>query len=166
MDLSPKLIDMLNAQMCAEMRNHLVYNTFAGALSAQNWPGFAKFMRKAADDEWGHSQKFEEFLVDRNQIPNYNADLIMTSAPQAPVLQYFTDSLMLERTNTALIIDLMKAATAEDDVQTSVWLIWAIDEQTRSERELLDAILEIQRVGPDGLLILDREYEERSSNNG
>jgi ferritin len=75
-------------------------------------------------------------------------------------IPFFQAALDLERANTASILDLL----ADSDGQSADFLYsWAIAEQTRSERELVDALLELKRVGPDGLLILDRQYGEKAA---
>ena len=158
--LSPQLADALQAQMNKERVNHAQYAAFAAELEAANWPGFAEWMRKASEDEWNHHKKFRDHLIDRNQVPVYTALPAPVSIATAEnPFPFFEAALQLEQDNTASILAL--DALAESDVQTKVWLIWAVEEQTLSERELTDSLLEMRRARGSGMLILDREYGEK-----
>ena len=146
------------AQFNKERGNQSQYYDFAQSLESANWPGFAAWMRKAAADELIHSGKFSDYLISRNQTP------ICTALDEPAHLDgndpssFFQAALDLERANTASILGLL----ADSDGQSSDFLYsWAIREQTDSERELVDALLELKRVGPDGLLILDERYGEK-----
>lgn len=147
-------------QMNKERGNHAQYYDFAQSLEASNWQGFAAWMRQAAADELTHSGKFADYLIARNQTP------VCTALPEPQHLDgnnpvpFFSAALDLERANTASILALLDAS----DGQSADFLYsWAVGEQTKSERELIDALLELQRVGPDGLLILDREFSEKAA---
>ena len=155
------IFDDLQAQMNKERGNAAQYDAFAAALSAANWPGFSAWMQHAADDERTHYGKFRDCLIDRNQTPV----LTGLAAPQIldgndPIL-FFEAALALEKANTQSILALDDASEEDNEGQTEVALIWAIEEQTRSERELIDALLELKRVDATGLLFLDREYGEK-----
>lgn len=153
--------DALNDQFNKERMNEQVYAAFAAALEASNWPGFAAYMLDQSAQERGHSKKFRDYLIDRNQMPvlkELAAPLLMDGSDPRP---FFQAALDLERENTTSIKALEELAEALDDDQTELWLIWAIDEQTASEREFVDSILELNRVDNTGLLMLDREYGEK-----
>lgn len=160
-------IELLQAQFNKERMNAQVYQAFANALESENWPGFAAWMRKASADELIHAGKFADYLIARNEIPTSTALEAPPSMDGNNPVPFFQASLELEKANTASILAIEDQSDEEDDEQTDVFLYsWAIEEQTRSERELVDAILELKRVGPDGLLILDREYGERAAGGG
>jgi ferritin len=73
-------------------------------------------------------------------------------------LPLFQAAYSLEQNNTVLINKLAEMAEVEDDEQTESWIIWAIEEQTRSIKDLYDRVLEMSRQDSAGLLMLDREY--------
>lgn len=157
------IFDALQAQYNKERMNEQVYASFASALEAANWPGFAAWFADQSAQERGHSQKFRDFLIDRNQVPQLTAlDAPLTFDGNAP-LQFFQAALDLEKQNTRSILDLEELAESLDDGQTEDWIIWAIQEQTESERALVDALLELGRVDATGMLMLDREYGEKVS---
>ena len=153
--------DALQAQYNKERMNEQVYASFAAALESANWPGFAAWMLDQSAQEREHSKKFRDYLIDRNQTPALTALDVPLSFDGNEPRQFFTSALALERENTASIKALEELAEALDDDQTEMFLIWAIQEQTASERELVDAILELNRVDNTGLLLLDREYQEK-----
>jgi ferritin len=154
------IFDTLQAQMNKERQNAAQYDAFAAVLSAANWPGFAAWMQHAADDERVHYGKFRDYLIDRNQTPALTALEQPANKNGAQPIPLFEAALALEQENTASILAIDAEAETVDDCQTETWLIWAIEEQTRSERELTDALLELRRVDATGLLMLDREYGE------
>jgi ferritin len=153
--------DALQKQMNQERFNAAQYDAFAAALSASNWPGFSAYFEKQAEQERGHFGKFRDYLIDRNQIPALDAIKAPMPIDGGQPLPFFQSALNLERENTALILAAEELAESLDDGQTEDWIIWAVNEQTDSERELVDAILEIGRMDNTGLLILDREYASK-----
>jgi ferritin len=157
--ITPQLIDSLQSQMNKERMNNAQYSAFAAALDAANWPGYSHFMQKASEDEATHAKKFQDFLIDRNQVPIYSALSAPIPLAGDNPIPFFESALLLEQENTISILAI--DAIAESDPQTEVWLIWAIEEQTNSERELTDCLLELRRCKGSGLLILDREYLEK-----
>ena len=160
-------MDLLQEQFNKERMNAQVYESFANCLESYNWPGFAAWMRKAAADELTHADKFAGYLIDRNQTPRSTALYAPPEMTGENPIPFFQAALLLEQENTKSILAIEDQSDAEDDEQTDVFLYsWAIAEQTSSERELVDALLELHRVGPDGLIILDREYGERAGGNG
>jgi len=155
------IFDTLQAQMNKERMNAAQYAAFAACLDAANWPGFAAWMRKASADELVHASKFEAYLIDRNQTPVYEALDKPNALDGAQPVSFFQAALILEQMNTASILAIDAEAEAVDDCQTEVFLIDWIAEQTRSEREITDALLELRRVDATGLLMLDREYASK-----
>jgi ferritin len=154
-------IEALNNQFNKERENHATYRAMADALDASNWPGSSAWMRHASDDEQTHAEKLASYIVDRNAQPIY-ADLAAPAIPKGDdLLACFTSALSLEQANTRSIIDLYNQAVMEGDIQTSNWLIWAIDEQTRSEREITDILLQLRRAdGNAALLLIDTQLGE------
>jgi ferritin len=153
--------DALQEQYNKERMNEQVYASFAAVLEAANWPGFSAWFADQSSQERDHSKKFRDYLIDRNQVPMLTALDAPRSFDGNDPRPLFQAALNLERENTASILALEELAESLDDGQTEDWIIWAVNEQTASERELVDAILEINRVDNTGLLILDREYGEK-----
>ena len=159
--------NLVQNQMNRERANNAAYAAFAAALEDENWPGFAAWMAKAAADEWSHYLKFRDYLIDRLQKPVLAALEAPPNMDASNPVPLFRAALELERENTKSIVALNAMSEAgEDDIEDALfetWLIWGLDEQRNSERELTDAVLELSRVenDPAGLLALDREYQEK-----
>lgn len=150
--------EKLNEQMNKERQNSAQYAAFAAALEAAGWHGFAAWMERASGEEAEHYKRFRDHLIDLNYIPMLSALEAPVNAGNAP-LALFEAALQLERDNTASIIALEEVADTEDDEQTESMLYnWAIPEQTKSVRDLVDRVMELSRVGADGLIILDERY--------
>lgn len=158
MEIDSSLAQMFQEQLSREYYNAAAYNELAGVLESAAWDGFAKWMRKAASEELEHYKKFNDFLVDRNVIP------VLSSVPQAPSgsgdpYMAFQIAMSLEKENTAKIIALDEACENVGDCDAEYWLIWALEEQRKAERELTDILLWLSRAGTDNaaLLILDEK---------
>jgi ferritin len=151
----------LNTQTNKERQNAAQYDCFADAFELAQYPGFAKFMRHAAEEEREHYQKFAGYMIDRGWEVTHTA----LDAPQSlrgdKPLPIFQAALTLEIENTNSINALYKKCDGEDDTQTCDFLYkWAISEQTSSVRDLTDRVTELARQDAAWLLLLDREYGE------
>lgn len=153
------ILEELNKQMNKERANAAQYAAFATALEAENWSGFAAWMENASNEEMEHYHKFRDHLIALNVRPVLSmleAPALMDGGNPLPLFQA---ALQLERDNTDAIIALEKMANEEGDCQTESLLYnWAIPEQTKSVRDLVDRVLEMSRQDAAGLFILDREY--------
>jgi ferritin heavy chain len=152
------ILDELNTQMNNERMNAAQYDSLSAALENSAWSGFAKWMREAANDERMHYQKFEAYLIARGYAPQHTALPVPMNMDGDQPLPLFQAAYSLEQNNTVLINKLAEMAEVEDDEQTESWIIWAIEEQTRSIKDLYDRVLEMSRQDSAGLLMLDREY--------
>lgn len=146
----------LQEQLNRERTNHATYRQMAETLDNMYWPGSSAWMRKASDEEQEHADKFAAYMIDRNIQPQYSA----LSAPVTPNTEhlpaYYQTALNLERDNTESIKALYYLAEQAEDPQTCTFLIWAIDEQTAAERELVDIITMLNRLDTTGWLIFDK----------
>lgn len=141
--LDPVVLNTLQQQVARERQNEAVYMTLANAFEVLNLDGFAKFMHDAADEEAEHARKFTAYIIDRNAAP-VTLPLSAYAAPQADMLTagavYMQAALDLEISNTNQIKILYDLAEEIHDTQTCVWLIWAIEEQTKAEREFTQLV--------------------------
>jgi len=158
--LSPEMLNALQTQLTLERTNAAIYDSLSACLDAVNWPGSAAFMKKSAKDERTHADKFAGFIVDRNETPVYSDLPICPMIQDDDLVLYFQAALGREQLTTQAINDLFDKACELDDPQTCIFLHWFILEQTASERELTDCLLELKRSTNDGRLILDERYGE------
>jgi ferritin len=112
-------------------------------------------MRNASDEEGQHADKFAAYLIDRNQVPRSDALPAPLVISGEDMLPYFESALLIETTNTEQIKELHYAAEQAEDMQTCVFLIPVIEEQTKSERELIDICLMLRRLNNNGRVIYD-----------
>lgn len=149
----------LNDQMNRERFNHATYRAMSDALAFVNWDGSSKYMDRQAADEQEHARKFASYMIDRNWTVTHDT----LSAPVIPsgddLTAYFVAAIQLENATTEAINTLYFQAEAEEDPQTCQFLLWFLEEQTKSFRELNDIIKELSRVDRTGWLILDEKYK-------
>ncbi len=163
--LDPVVLNTLQQQIARERQNETAYLTLANALEVLNLDGFAKFMHDAASEEAEHARKFTAYVIDRNAAP-ITLPLQAATAPLADMLTagavYFQAALDLEIANTTAIKVLYDMAEEVHDSQTCVWLIWAIEEQTKAERELtqLTARATFAQGCAAAILAMDHELGE------
>lgn len=165
--MDTKLVKQLNAQLTYERFSADVYYSLAAQLDFLNLTGFAHYMKKRADEERVHADKFVEYLADRDVLPvidkldKPSVDLedsdSMTAGERA-----FDAALAHEKTVTTRIWELYKMATELGDFATVVFLHWFITEQVEEEHTL-DVILtkfELARDDGSAILLLNEELGE------
>lgn len=151
--------DTLQEQFNHERYNAAVYRSLAFGLEVVNWPGAAKWMRAASDEEQAHADKFAEYLIARNVTPV----LSVLPSPERvlgdDMVAYFSAALELEKANTEKIVQLKMISEQNEDPQTCVFLIWALEEQTQAEREINDILVTLRRLDNNGRQVFDHELE-------
>lgn len=149
----------LQAQFNQERYNSQAYRYLGDCMENIAWDGFAHFMRKSADDEQMHSQKFATYLIARNVKPIYNA--IDAVALSGNVRDAFKQIYDLEVLTTQKINDIYNLADDAGEAQTCNFLQFFLEEQTESVKQTYDMLQEIDRADDDAaLLLLDERYGE------
>ena len=162
MSLDAVVRDSLIKQINIERYNEAVYYALANRLEYLNLTGGAAYFRKRGNEEAEHAQKFTAYLIDRNEYPLIYP-LEAATAPDADMLTALAAcaaaALNREKINTEYIKTIYAQAEESDDPQTCVWLIWALDEQTRAERELTELVARatFAQGCPAAILALDHE---------
>lgn len=151
------LLDALQEQFNRERGNREAYRLFSVNLDSVNWPGFSKWMLNASNEEAEHADKFSTHIIDRNEVPRFDALEAPRVVSGADPLSYFNAALQLEKVNTEAINELYEQAEELEDPQLCVFLNWAVEEQTKSERELMDIILMLQRLDNNGRVVMDAQ---------
>ena len=155
--MNEDVLKALQDQFNKERGNREAYRCMAETLESLNWEGAAKWMRKASNEEGEHADKFAGHIVDRNEVPRFDALGAPKSVGGDDLLSYFGVALTLEQDNTKSILALDELAGKKGDGQLKVFLIWAKEEQTRSERELFDIILMLSRLDNTGRMVFTDE---------
>jgi len=162
--ISQSLTDALNDQLKHELYSSYLYLAMSAYADSENLPGFAHWLRLQADEEQGHAMKFYGYILDRD------GRVALQSLPQPPrdfgsPVDLFEQVLAHEQEITSLIEQLYRAAAAEQDHATQIFLEWFISEQVEEEKTA-SGLLETLRMAGDNnvaLLMLDRELGARQA---
>ena len=148
---------LLQNQLTLERTNSAVYRSMADELENMGWGGSAKFMRKSSDDETSHADKVASFLVDRNITPIYDSiskiELVNGTLPD-----YFKNAYAAEQKTTASVMSLYKQAQDENEFLVTQFLMWMLEEQRLSEREVWD-IIQMLEASDEWRLIDEKFYD-------
>ena len=161
--LSKKMQDLMNAQIQSEFYSAQLYLSMSAYSEAENYKGFAHWLKLQYKEETSHGMKFLGYILERGG----EVDLRAIEAPPAKfgsMLKLFEEVLAHEQKVTALINKLMDLAIAESDHATISFLKWFVDEQVEEEANVDAVIQDLKRIGgaPQGLFILDRELAGRT----
>lgn len=157
-NLHTALVDQYNA----ERYNSAVYASLQAAFEEVNWHGFAAWCGKASAEEMEHARKFFDYLAQRQALvtvgelpkpPEFNGEDISAN---------FTAALELEMSNTAKITSLVRLALDMNDFMTFSATEWAVDEQAKSEAEIVQILSDLAHGDCDAAkIIIDRELGGR-----
>jgi ferritin len=153
-----ELQSLLQNQLTLERTNAAAYDALDFSLRFVNWPGSAHYMHESAEEERTHAKRFAKYLIDRNVFPQFDALPVSAMVSGDNLLAYFKAALDRERLTTAAINALHEKADELGDPQTCTFLIWFVDEQTKSEADLQDIIKELSRTDVNNQAVLDRKY--------
>jgi ferritin len=161
--LSKKMKEALNKQINAELFSSYLYFSMAAYFYAENFPGFANWMRIQEHEERIHATKFYDYIVARNGRVN----LLPIEGPQVEwesPLAAFEDSYKHEQKVTGLIHKLTDLALSEGDHATHSFLKWFVDEQVEEEANVDAVVQDLRRAGDSQqlLFMLDRELGART----
>lgn len=143
MALDAVVRDSLMKQVNIERFNEAVYLALSWKLAALNLNGAANFFKHQAHDEAHHARKFANYLIDRGETPIVTALPVFDVSPvdmNTAIASFAALGLQREQINTEYIKTICAQAQEAEDSQTETWLIWAIDEQTQSEREFTELL--------------------------
>jgi ferritin len=160
--LDPNVLTALQAQLTKERQNAAIYDALSASLAAVNWPGSSAFMDRSAKEEREHAHKIREYIIDRSALPIYTPLAECPALDTDDLLEYFNAALETEQGTTTAINALYLLAVQNNDPQTAIMLHWFVAEQTASERELVDYIMELQRYNgdADGYKMFDNSLME------
>lgn len=162
MEMSKTLEKSFNDQITLEFEASVVYRQLAIEIDMLDLPGMATWLRRQADEEIVHANKFIDHLLDRGNHPLIGA----VKAPKvkvASVLDAFEAALAHEQRVSESIRGLYRAATKGGDIDSIPLLNWFVEEQVEevaSVSEIVGRVKMIKDDGP-GLLRLDAELGAR-----
>lgn len=158
--MNQQLIQAWNEQLTLERQNAAIYDALAAALDVVNWPGSSAWMKKSADEERQHADKFAAYIVDRFGIPVYSA-LDGCNVPTGDnLVDYFTAALQREQLTTEAIKTLHFMAEEAEEPDACRFLLWFLEEQTKSVREISDLLLLLGRMDKSMQFVFDNELKK------
>ena len=160
--ISEKIQKAINDQINAEFYSSYLYLSMAAYFEAENYKGFAAWMRMQAEEEKMHAYKLYDFINDRG-------GRVLLAAIDAPPTEFksvqdvFEKTLAHEREVTARIHKINALALDVKDYATTAHLQWFITEQVEEEATAEDILNQIKMVdGKAGsLFYIDRHMAKR-----
>jgi ferritin len=163
--INKKVEETINNQINAEQYSAYLYLSMMAYFQNKGLKGFAHWMEVQAAEEFAHSRKFYQYLLDRG-------GRVLLKPIAGPPTDWkspedvFEEVYKHEQKVTGLINDLVNLAIAEKDHATNNMLQWFVAEQVEEEASALEILDELKLIGNDGngLLMKDRELSQRVLN--
>ncbi len=155
--ISEKLQKAINEQINKEFYSSYLYLAMAAHFDAGALPGFAKWMKVQAAEEWGHGMKFYEYLYEVGGKVELGA-IPLPPAKFGTPKEIFETVLEHEKSVTASINAIYDLAKKENDPKTELMLHWFINEQVEEEKNDRDIIDQLTMAGNNsfGIMFLDQ----------
>lgn len=151
--MNERVLSALNDQVRMEMMAFYTYLSMSAWLEANDWPGFAQWMRGHSDEEQMHAMKIFDYINERG------GSVTLQALEQPPVefdsvRQIFEEALAHERKVTAAINAIYSLASEEGDRATQLLMDWYVNEQVEEEKVVEDALILVKRAGDDPFQLL------------
>jgi len=156
----------MNDQLQVELQSAYVYLGMAAHCESVSLGGFAQWLHKQAEEEYGHAMRFYTFINDRQgKVELKSLDAAPSDYPSA--LAVFEKALEYERGVTAAIDKLYELVHDEKDFASQAWLDWFATEQVEEEKTVGTIVDQLKMIGDRGeaLFILDKEMANRTQTN-
>lgn len=160
--ISNKMEKALNEQLNAELFSSYLYLSMAAHFEATNWRGFANWMKKQSEEEYGHAMKFFEFINEVGKkvtLDKIEKPKLEWNSP----LEAFEEALKHEEYITKRINDLVNLAVEEKDHATNNFLQWFVKEQVEEVSTVQKIVETMKLIGEHtaSLFMLDHELGKR-----
>jgi len=160
--ISNKMEKALNEQLNAELFSSYLYLSMAAHFEANNWRGFANWMKKQSEEEYGHAMKFFEFINEVGKkvtLDKIEKPKLEWNSP----LEAFEEALKHEEYITKRINDLVNLAVEEKDHATNNFLQWFVKEQVEEVSTVQKIVETMKLIGEHtaSLFMLDHELGKR-----
>ncbi len=161
--MNEAVLDALNDQIRMELSSGYVYLSMAAQFEADNYEGFAQWMRLQASEELAHAMRLFDYV-------NQRGGRVLLQAVGKPPSDFgrprdaFEKALEHEQAVTASIHRLYALAQQHSDLATMRALDWFVTEQVEEEESAQRAVDLLTRAGDNdaALLMLDRQFGQRS----
>lgn len=164
MVINDKVTAAINKQINAELYSSYLYLSMAAYFAANNWMGFAAWLKIQSTEEYGHAMKFYSYLIERGG----KVALEEIKAPKTEwkgALDAFEEVYSHELKVTELINGLFKLARDEKDTATEMMLQWFVNEQVEEEANSLAIVDSLKKIkdSTNGLFMLDHHMGKRKA---
>lgn len=162
--MNERVRQLVNEQIAHEFHAAYVYLSMAAHFEAQNYEGFARWMRLQAKEETGHAMRLFDYLVERGERIELGA-IAQPGVDYGTPLEAFRTALEHERKVTGQINAIYEAAVDAKDYPTQVMLQWFIQEQVEEEDVTGTAVERLEMAGDNkaALLFLDGKFGARAA---
>jgi ferritin len=164
--MNDKVRTLVNDQIAHEFHAAYTYLAIAAHFEAQNYDGFAKWMRMQAKEETGHAMRLFDYLAERGEQIELNA-IPQPKQDYGTPLDAFRTALAHEQKVTGQINAMYEAAVEAKDYPTQVMLQWFIEEQVEEENVTGTAVEQLEMAGDNkaALLFLDGRFGARTADH-
>lgn len=162
MKMNKELAQAFDDQITLEFEASLVYRQLAIELDDMDLPGMASWLRRQADEEIVHANRFIDHAADRGNKPTIGA-LAAPKADISSVLDAFKAALAHEEKVSESIRNLVRTADKAGDLDSRPLLNSFLSEQVEEEATVSEIIGRVEMINDDGpgLLRLDEELGDR-----
>lgn len=160
--LSEKMQKELNDQINAELYSSYLYLAMSAYFEAENWQGFAKWMKAQADEEYSHAMKIFGYVNEAGGRVTLEAIEKPKFEWKSP-LEAFKEAHKHELYVTDRINKLADLAVSEKDHATNVFLQWFVTEQVEEVATVSQIVANFDKVGDSkgSLFMLDHQLGKR-----
>ncbi len=160
--MDKRLFEAVEKQINSELYNSYLYLSMALWAEAEEWSGFANWMRVQAQEELGHGTVLIDQLHERGMAPKL---LAIDKPPTSwnSLLEMAEATLEAELGTTAAINNIADIALEVKDHAFYEFIMMYVKEQVEEEDSANKMITKLKRIGDSmGLLYqLDAEYATR-----
>ena len=163
MMLGKKMQDLMNSQIQAEFYSAQLYLSMSAYSEAENFRGFASWLKVQYEEETSHGMKILHYIQERGG----EVELKALEAPPVKfgsMLKLFEEVLTHEKKVTAMINNLYELALKEKDYAAQIFLQWFINEQVEEEANATQIVAQLKMIGDKsvgGLFQLDHALGDR-----
>ena len=160
--IKERILAALNDQINREFYASYLYLAMAAHFDLQSLDGFARWMFKQSEEEYGHAMRILRHVLERGG----QVELKPIDAPPAEFgspLSIFEQALEHEQRVTQHIHDIYRLAVEEEDYATQSLMEWFVNEQVEEE-DTVGRIVDRLRLAGDNraaILMLDAELGQR-----
>ncbi len=161
--IKERILKALNDQINREFYASYLYLAMAAHFDLQSLDGFARWMFKQSEEEYGHAMRILNHVLERGG----RVELQPIAAPPSEFgtpLDIFRQALEHEQRVTGYINDIYKMAVEEEDYATQSLMEWFVNEQVEEEDTVGRIVDRLELAGDNraAILMLDAELGQRT----